>query len=125
MSKVINKTRPWFAAKLLALALPRFSNEDGKTALAGGGQTGATAITKSISRFTTVATAADSSILPAALAGMEITVVNSGAASMNVFPATGEKINGGSANAAFAVANGKTATFFSAVNGQWHAILTA
>lgn len=101
------------------------STVDNLTALAGGGQAGATAITAQITRFATVATAGDSSILPASAAGLEITVINAGAASMNVFPATGDKINALSANSAFAIASGKTATFFCATAGQWHSILSA
>ena len=96
------------------------------TAHAGGGQTNGIPLTASINRVTTVASAGDSGLLPSALAGAEITVINDAASnSMNVFPASSETINALSANAAFAVAAGKTATFFSAVNGKWHSILTA
>ena len=101
------------------------SSASGLTALAGGGQTGATAITTVLAEFATVATAADSSILPAAKAGMMLLVANAGAASMNVFPASGEKINGGSANAAFAVANAKRCLFFCVKDGNWYTLLTA
>ena len=101
------------------------SYQNGLTALAGGGQTGATQITRTISRFTTVATGGDSSMLPPAAAGLSYTVLNSGAASMNVFPTVGDYINAGAVNAAFAVANAKSATFFCAVNGYWNAILSA
>jgi len=101
------------------------SYQNGLTALAGGGQSGATLISRSITRFTTVATGGDSSILPAANAGLYYTVLNAGAASMNVFPAVGDAINASSANTAFAVANAKSATFFCAVNGFWNAILSA
>ncbi len=101
------------------------SSQDALTAFAGGGQGSATKITSSIARFATVATAADSSVLPSAVAGMEITVVNSGAASMNVFPASGEKIDGGSTNAAVAIVNGKSATFYCTVAGQWFSLKSA
>jgi hypothetical protein len=101
------------------------STVDALTALAGGGQAGATPITKDITRFTVVATGCDSSLLPAALAGRQVTVINSGAASMNVFPATGETIDAGAANAASAVANGKTATFHCPIAGKWFKLLSA
>ena len=97
----------------------------GQTALAGGGQTGATPITAKFNEFTVVATAADSSLLPKSAAGMSLYVDNAGAASMNVFPASGEKINGGTANAAFAVANGKRCLFYCVVAGNWKTLLTA
>jgi hypothetical protein len=101
------------------------SSVDALTALAGGGQAGATPITASIARFTVVATGGDSSLLPAAIAGRQVTVINSGAASMNVFPATGETIDAGAANAASAVANAKSAIFSCAIAGKWHKTLSA
>jgi hypothetical protein len=101
------------------------SNSTGLTALAGGGQTGATLLTGSICRVSTVATAADSVILPNAFAGREHHVINAGANSMNVFPAVGETINALSANTAFAVAAGKTCSFFSPADGAWYANLSA
>lgn len=98
---------------------------NGLTAKAGGGQSGATLCSADISRFTTVATAADSGLLPAALPGMALNVSNAGANSMNLFPATGEQINALGANAAFAVAAGKSVELYCAVAGQWHAVLSA
>jgi hypothetical protein len=101
------------------------SAANGLTALAGGGQAGATPITTKIARFTTVATGGDSSLLPKATVGNSIRVKNAGAASMNVFPATGEAINAGAPNAQFAVANGKSCDFFCAVAGIWDTLLSA
>jgi hypothetical protein len=102
-----------------------FSAADGLTARAGGGQGTATAITTQMARFTTVATIADSAVLPAAVPGMSYTVSNAAANSMNVFPATGEIINGLAANAAFAVAGAKTCEFVCMKSGQWHTLLSA
>lgn len=102
------------------------SVENGITAFAGGGQGSARVLTRSINRVTTVGTAADSVKLPAAVAGMRITVINAAAAnSMNVFPATGGIINALSANAAYAVAANKTVIFTCAVAGTWNTLLTA
>lgn len=99
---------------------------NGITAFAGGGQGSAVALTSTINRVTTVATAADSVRLPAAVAGAVVFVANAAAAnSMNVFPATGESINALSANAAFAMAANTRAAFFCAVNGVWSAVLSA
>lgn len=103
-----------------------FSAADGLVAHAGGGQGSATPIITQMARFITVATAADSAVLPAAVPGMSYTVSNAAAAnSMNVFPATGEIINALSANAAFAVAAGKTCEFVCMKAGQWHTLLSA
>lgn len=102
------------------------STVNGLTAHAGGGQGSALALTASINRVTTVGSAADSVVLPAALAGLTVTVINAAAAnSMNVFPATGDAINALSANTALAVAANKTVQFTCAVAGTWHSILTA
>lgn len=96
------------------------------TAHAGGGQGSATPLTAAINRVTTVATAADSVVLPASSAGLSLTVINAAAAnSMNVFPASGEAINALSANTAFAIAAGKAVEFYCTNSGQWHTILSA
>ncbi len=96
------------------------------TAHAGGGQGSATALTREINRVTTVATAGDSVVLPAATAGKVVTVVNAAAANaMDVFPATGEIINALAANTAISVAANKTITFYCAVAGTWNSMLTA
>jgi hypothetical protein len=96
------------------------------TAHAGGGQGSATPLTTMINRVSTVASAGDSVVLPAFVLGLQIYVANAAATnSMNVFPATGDQINALGANAAFAVAAGKNATFTCTAANQWHAILSA
>jgi hypothetical protein len=103
-----------------------FSAADGLVAHAGGGQASATPITTQMARFITVATAADSAVLPVSVPGMSYTVMNAAAAnSMNVFPASGEAINALAANTAIAVAANKTIEFVCAKAGVWHSILTA
>jgi hypothetical protein len=106
------------------------SVKNGITAHAGGTQAGAIGDVNSqlpamINRVTVCATGGDSTVLPLAVPGMVITVTNAGAASMNVFPFTGDQINGAGANTAFAVAAGKTSQFTSAVALTWHALLSA
>lgn len=106
-------------------SLETVSSVDGITAHAGGGQAAAVALAAMLNRVATVATAGDSVKLPPSANGMQVVTVNAGANSMNVFPATGEQINALGANTAFAVAAGKTATFYCATAGQWHSILSA
>jgi hypothetical protein len=102
------------------------STTNGITAFAGGGQASAVLLTSMVNRVTTVATAADSVKLPVSAVGMSITIINAAAAnSMNLFPNTGESINALAANAAFAVAAGKTVTAYCANAGQWHTVLSA
>lgn len=104
---------------------------DALTAHAGGGQQVASYLTSVANRFATVATIADSATLPpttgegADLVGLKIEVYNTAANSMNVFPNNGEAINGLGANAAFAVAGGKSAIFRCTAAGQWASNLSA
>ena len=98
------------------------SYADGLTAHASGGQANGWLITTMMSRFTTVATGGDSATLPVGVAGMNLIIINATATSMNVFPDTGSTINALSANAAFALAGGKTATFVTTLPGAWHTV---
>lgn len=99
---------------------------DALIATAGGGQASALALTAAINRVTTVSSANDSVKLPMAVPGITTTVINAAAAnSMNVFPIAGEIINALAANAAFAIAAGKTATFSCAGIKQWHSVLSS
>lgn len=102
------------------------SYTNGITAFAGGGQASATQLLTDLNRVPTVATAGDSVKLPDAVVGRSIFVKNAHAAnSLNVFPKTGESINALGANAAFAVAAGKSAHFYCVLTGQWDSILSA
>ncbi len=106
---------------------PTQSFENGITAFATGGQASARQLNNVINRVTTVATAGDSVRLPSCQPGMSVTVANASANALAIFPATGDAINGGAANAALApnLPANKTATFTSAVAGQWHAVVGA
>jgi len=96
------------------------------TAHVGGGQASALALTSDINRVTTVASAGDSVKLPAAVAGRQVTVMNSAAANaMDCFPQSGEIINALSANTALSIAANKTVIFSCAVDGTWNSVLTA
>jgi hypothetical protein len=104
------------------------SAQNAMIANAGGGQqaSGASLITAQVARVTTVATAADSVTLPAALAKKVVVVSNMAALnSMNVFPALGDLIDAAAVNVAKAVAAGKSAVFYSPANGIWVSILSA
>lgn len=102
--------------------IPASASDNGLTATAGGGQANGLQLNYRKSRVTTVATIADSVKLPKAEAGMEMTVINAGANSMNVFPATGQSINALAANTAIAVAANSSMTFHCAVDGTWNTI---
>lgn len=105
--------------------LPTVSARDALTATPSGTQGTSLLLVSVINRVTTVATAADGVKLPASGAGLQVTVTNAGSNSMNVFPGTGDSINGLGANVAYALGVGKTATMTCAGVGNWHALLSA
>lgn len=89
------------------------------TAFATGGQTNATALTGTINRVTVCATIGDSVKLPTSAAGIVVTVINSGATGVDIFPITGDVINTLAANTAIRVATGSSVTFNCTVAGTW------
>ena len=101
------------------------SAADGITAFAGGGQASATALTKTVNRVATVATAADSVKLPASAAGLVVLVVNGAANSMQVFGAGTDTINDVATGTGVAQAGGKAASYFCPVAGKWYRTLSA
>lgn len=97
------------------------------TATAGTTQTqaGATALTGFINVVTT-GTAGDGVILPAGYTvGDQVIITNVSGASLNVYPATGGAINGGSANAAKALAANMSGLYVSLGSNNWAAVLSA
>lgn len=95
----------------------------GITAHASGGQANAIPMTRTDwYQVTTVATAGDSLLLPPSYPGIERFVANEGANSCNVFPSTGDQINGAGANTAYAIAAGHSAVFRCVAAGDWRAI---
>lgn len=97
----------------------RITTATGITAFAGGGQASATQLTAEFNRVTVVATAADSVKLPAAVVGAVVTVVNKAANSMDVYPTSGEQIDGLGTNAPDACAAGAIITYRCGLAGQW------
>lgn len=98
-----------------------------ETATAGTTQTqaGATALTGFIN-YVTTGTAADGVLLPSGrTVGDVVYVVNSSGVSLNVYPATGGKINNGTANAAKALAANLSGCYISLGSENWGAVLSA
>jgi hypothetical protein len=93
-------------------------------AAAGAAQGTATALTGGICRITTATGgSADGVRLPSAgtFPGDAVVVINKSAATINVYPATGEKINTGTANAAVTVATVTVKTFYNINATDWAA----
>lgn len=93
------------------------------TAHAGGGQGSAVQLTTTVNNITVSATAGDSVLLPEAVAGLRVVVQNYGAASAAVFPATGETIDGGSANASINLPSGARIEFIATTTSNWTTVL--
>lgn len=90
----------------------------------GSAQTDALPISNGLNVFSTVSLSTGAR-LPKASDGSIVIVVNGGANALAVYPATGEKINNGTATTgSFSVTNAKNAIFV-AFNGQWGAGLFA
>lgn len=74
---------------------------------AGSSQTDATALTSSFSKLATASTAGV--ILPTATGAPPHVIYNGSGANQNIYPASGESINGSSANTAFTLTSAKSA----------------
>ena len=96
------------------------------TALAGGGQTGATLMTTRYNSLATVATAADSVMLPIWLVDLPVYISNDSGNAAAVFPGVGQQIGSGGINASFSLTAGKTAMFVGAgTPGKWRVVMSA
>ena len=105
--------------------LPTVSFTEGITAVSGASGL-AVPLTTVLNRVTTCGTSGYGVKLPIAGPGLEITVVNAGAQTLAIYPASGDQINAlGASSGAYGVIATKTATFFSTVTGQWHTLLSS
>ena len=116
----------WYAEGLgsgFAGSFQTFSCTDALTAT-GTNQGTALAIKTMQNRFTTVASGTGA-ILPAAVPGMNIVIMNAGANSLQVYGNGSDTINGIAAATGVSLASGKTAEYFTTVSGAWHQLLSA
>lgn len=108
-----------------ALATPQWQTNTGITALAGGNRTGAPVLVLGSNEVTTVASGADSVVLPVAVPGSVVFVVNAGANALQLFANGSDTINGTAGATGISVANAKRILCVAADVGQWYTILTA
>lgn len=96
-------------------------------AAAGDDQAGATEVTGAVNVVTSATgTTADGIRLPSdRTAGELLMVINSTAVALDVFPPSDGTINGGSANAAKALAANMSGLYISMGLGDWGAVLSA
>jgi hypothetical protein len=101
---------------------PTFLLQLNLTALAGGGQAGATQCTPGSNVFTTVASVNDSCIMPPANGSGVLTVVsNLGAAQLAIYPPVGGKFRNGGINAPIFIPANSNAFCIDIGAGQWMA----
>ena len=88
---------------------------------AGTVQANATALTKEINIVSTVASGAGV-VMPTAVAGMVLTITNTSANSLLVYPASGGTINSLATNGAFTQVAGGTLQFIAPTTTQWYTV---
>lgn len=88
---------------------------------AGGSQGTATALTKNVNVVSTVS-AGTGVLLPTTTGGLKITVINTGANSLNVYPNSGAQINSGGPNSPYVLATGGKLEFMSTSATQWYTL---
>jgi hypothetical protein len=88
---------------------------------AGSTQGTATALTKDVNVVSTVS-AGQGVVLPTAVGGMRITVMNTSPTALNVYPATGAGINNNGANVAFALPGNGRLDFLAVTSTQWYTL---
>lgn len=108
-----------FAALKAMIGTSNAGGATGLVAFAGGGAAGALLLPALFNDVTTVVTKGDSVILPVAALGESITVKNSGATTLAVFPATGGTINALAANLSIDIAPGSEKGFKGISATQW------
>lgn len=91
-------------------------------AAASGLQVDATPLTAEINRVTT-AVASASVVLPAALAGSKLYVINDSGVDIQIYPAVGESLDGAPVNIPFSLPAPGRLTYVSALNGNWSSLL--
>jgi len=91
-------------------------------AAAGTTQGTATAINKELNLISSVPSTANGIVLPTAVAGMVLTITNSTANAMLVYPASGAAINSLATNAAFTHTAGATLQFVAPTTTQWYSV---
>lgn len=89
------------------------------TAHSGGGQASALQLAATLNNVTTVAAAADSVKLPASAVGMEITIMNNGANTLQAYGLGADTINGVTNTVGVPQIAGNVTTYRCAVAGNW------
>ncbi len=81
---------------------------------------GQRALTATVNEVSTAAVTGDVVTLPSAAAGRAVLIINNGANTIQVFPASGDAIDGGSANAAVNQAAGANLWYVAHDSTNWN-----
>lgn len=100
---------------------PAFDVSVGNTANSNSSQ-GDNPITSFFYEIATCATAGDAVTLPSASAGLMVIIANNGAESADVFPASGDSIDGASVNVASSLASGTNTVFICQDGTDWDTV---
>lgn len=88
-------------------------------------QAGATALSASTNVVTTVTTSGDGVVLPNAMVGDSINILNIGGNTCTVYPPSGGRINQLATNSGFSLANNTAVTIRKFSSTRWMAFLSA
>lgn len=100
--------------------LINFASTYSLTALAGGGRPGATQLNNGLNQVTTVASGADSVVLPSAVKGSLVYVINDGASAMQVFALGSDTIDGTAGATGVSQAAGASSWYVCPKNAVWY-----
>ena len=101
----------------------RMTSVNAAVAAAGSTQATATALTKDLNNVTSsTAVSAIGVILPTAIAGMEITILNNSANTINIYPATSAQINALGANNPLTLTAGSKSRVVATTSTQWYTL---
>jgi hypothetical protein len=118
LADIIDVTVPT-AAGTVFTAINTYFGMTTITAFATGGQANATALTGEFNEITVCATIGDSVKLPVAALGKVVTILNSGATAVDIFPVTGSSIGDLAVNLAYRLGQGQQATFTADSATKW------
>lgn len=125
LNNLVSSINGLFGGTSQQSGVARVSTQAGITAHAGGGRASAVPLTAAISEISVVATIADSVVLPVALAGAQMTVLNEGAAAAQVFANGTDTINGTAGATGISLAAAAKAIFVCYQTGKWIELLSA
>lgn len=80
-------------------------------------------LTARVSHVAVVANANDVVTLPAAVAGLEVVVLNAGANALQVFPASGDDVDDGATDASVTLATSERAVFCAIDGTSWYSLV--